>query len=210
MIVKFDHISYSCSLLKEESARQLFSEYETVFHEKDLPNLAMKYPYMRKEQTTHNIMLLQKAGSYPIEITAYEACEKRAEGKTEKYVLSDDKIDIYSANPMETKAFFALLGFKENEEGILELKPLLDEKPLCIKVCKLPEESTDTHTCFLDEEGFGSLAFVVDNAKKQKALFKEKDYPTSEIEELMVNGKKLKIFFTNSPMGEIIEFIGMR
>lgn len=206
MIVKFDHISYSCALSQENNIRNLFSGYEVQFHEIGLENLSMKRAYMRDVQEEHNIMLLQKKGSYPIEITAYQTCHSRTSGIEDKYVLMDDCILIYSENPEATVMFFELLGMKKGEDSVLELKPLLDEKTVRIQVCKAEECAQ----VYLDDEGFGSLAFVVDNAKKQRQLLKDNNIKCSEVEELVVNGKELKIFFTKSSAGEIIEFIGLR
>lgn len=206
MIVKFDHISYSCALSQENNTRNLFDGYEVQFHEVELDNLPMKHTYMHEKPSKHNIMLLQKNGAYPVEITAYETCHKRSNGIDEKYVLSEELIEIFSENPEKTEQFFELLGMKKGEDSVLELKPLLDEKKVRIKVHK-SNENTQVR---LDEEGFGSLAFVVDNAKKQKQSLTDNGIACTETEELTVNGKKLKIFFTNSPSGEIIELIGLR
>ena len=206
MIVKFDHISYSCSLEQEKAICNLFEDYEVQFHEVELDNLPMKQAYMREVQKKHNIMMLQKQRCYPIEITAYEKCFERNLNVKEKYVLCNDVIEIYSDNPSETEKFFEILGMKKGEDSILEIKPLLDEKKVRIKVNKAQE----TTPIYLDEIGFGSLAFVVDNANRQKQLLQANNIESSEIEELTVNGKKLKIFFTKSSCGEIIEFIGLR
>lgn len=206
MIVKFDHISYSCKTTSEEETRNLFDGYEVQFHEVDLKNLPMKYSYMHNRQEKHNIMLLSKTGHYPIEITAYESCLERNEQKEPKYILQEELIEIYSQKPDKTEEFFKFLGMKEGENSVLELKPFLDEKPVRIKVYRAEGDNAIR----LDEEGFGSLAFVVDNAKKQRQLLLDGGYMCTEIEELQVNGKKLKIFFTNSEANEIIEFIGLR
>ena len=206
MIVKFDHVSYSCALGEEEKVRGMFEGYHTEFHEVDLKNMPMKFPYMHTRQEKHNIMLLSKADSYPVEITAYVICRERQESGFSKYVVNHDLIEVYSVNPEKTKAFFELVGLKTDEEGTFWIKPMLDERTLKIKVCQAKQD----RKVYLDEEGFGSLAFVVDNAKKHREQMLNGGFSCSEIEELLVNGKKLKIFFTNSPTNEIIEFIGLR
>ena len=206
MIVKFDHISYSCALNNEEKVRSMFEGYHTEFHEVDLKNMPMKFKYMHSETEKHNIMLLSKTGSYPVEITAYDTCQERQEGVLPKYVVKDELIEIYSVNPEKTKVFLELVGLKKEEDGVLWVKPMLDERVLKIKVCQSKQDTA----VYLDEEGFGSLAFVVDNAKKHREQMINGGFPCSEMEELLVNGKKLKIFFTNSPTNEIIEFIGLR
>ena len=205
MIVKFDHISYSCACFEEEKVRQMFAGYEAQFHEVDLVNMSMKYKYMHKVQEKHNIMLITKTENWPVEITAYESCEKKKDS-FDKYVLKEDLIEIYSEYPEKTEEVLLLLGMKKSEEGVWELKPLLDDRKLRIQVIK----AQNARKVYLDEEGYGSLAFVVDNAKKQREQFINSGYECSEIEELSVNGKILKIFFTNSPTNEIIEFIGLR
>ena len=203
MIVKFDHISYSCAIFDEENTRQMFNDYEVEFHEIGLKNMSMKYKYMKEIQEKHNIMLLTKASNYPVEITAYDKCIAQ---KATKYAVNDEWIEIYSCNPEQTASFFYLLGMKQEEDGAMCIKPMLDERALKIKIYETVKDNSN----YLDQEGFGSLAFVVDNAKKQRELFVNNGYECSEIEELNVNGKRLKIFFTNSPTNEIIEFIGLR
>ncbi|MBQ3035476.1 MAG: hypothetical protein IJD31_00970 [Lachnospiraceae bacterium] len=206
MIVKFDHISFSCTLEEEKEVRDLFKNYEIVFHEEKLRNSVIKKDYMRAEQELHNIMLLNSQDEYPIEITAYPKCISSDLNECVKYELVDDYIVIYSVAPTETERFLKLLGMKQSENSLWEIKPFLDKRKLKIKVCKTEEK----RKVYLDNRGYGSLAFLVDNICKQKKLLENSDISCSDIDELMVNGKMLKIFFASSITGEIIEFIGLR
>lgn len=206
MIVKFDHISFSCTLEEEKEVRDLFKNYEIVFHEEKLRNSVIKKDYMCAEQELHNITLLNAQDEYPIEITAYPKCILSDLNEGVKYELVDDYIVIYSVEPSETERFLELLGMKQGEDTLWEVKPLLDKRKLRIKVCKVEKD----RKIYLDSVGYGSLAFLVDNICKQKKLLENNNIRCSDIDELLVDGKMLKIFFASSITGEIIEFIGLR
>jgi len=202
MIVKFDHISYSCSFDEEEEVKQSFEGYEEVFAEKGLINLPIKANYLKLSSEKHNITMLQKQQSLPIEITAYPECC----GGVERLAPTKEEIRILTKDPEATIKFYEKLGFKQDGER-LQLKPMLDASEICLRT----EEVTDMETAtYLDQEGFGIMAFVVDNGAKQKGQLESQGIYVTEIQELTVNGKILKIFFAKSSAGDLVELIGIR
>lgn len=202
MIVKFDHISYSCAYAEEEQTKALFPGYQEAFAEKDLENLSIKAEFLKEPAKLHNITMLQADGGYPIEITAYPSCFQGAE----RYELQEQLIRIFTPDVEATADFYAKLGFRQ-EDADLVMKPMLDQREVRLR----PEEASDREkTCYLDQQGYGSLAFVVDNGARQKKQLDGLGIYTTEIQELMVNGKLLKIFFAKSSAGDLVEFIGVR
>lgn len=202
MIVKFDHVSYSCDMSKEESVKAGFSGYSKIFEEVKLLNLEIKKEFLKLQAETHNISLLQKEGAYPIEITAYPCC---FEG-TSKMEVDGEQIVVFTPNKEATAELLRGVGFR-GEESLFLIKPMLDAKEVRIKVI---EAEADEDWSYLDRQGFGSLAFVTDNASRQKKQLDALGIYTTEVQELTVNNKLLKIFFAKSKAGDLIEFIGMR
>ena len=202
MIVKFDHISFSCTFAEEEMVVKDFTGYEEVFSEKNLCNLEIKEPFLRVKQDTHNIFMLQKENCYPVEITSYAQCQQ----SERRLNVEADRICIKTADVELTEQLYKSLGFR-GENGILEYKPLLDSAVVKLQI--IQDSHAPTTTC-LDDAGYGILAFVVDNSKKQKKQLEEAGFAVTEIQELTVNEKPLKICFAKSKAGDLIELIGIR
>lgn len=202
MIVKFDHVSYSCSYEQEEQTKASFEGYEEVFCEKELKNLPIKKEFLKLPAESHNIIMLQKEEAVPIEITAYPECPK---GK-EKLVVGAGGFVINTADLEKTKVFYEALGFHRDGEK-LYMKPMLDTKEI---VLQFVQNCGVENATYLDMQGWGILAFVVDNGAKQKKNLENAGIYTTEIQELEVNGKKLKIFFAKSDVGDLVELIAIR
>ncbi len=202
MIVKLDHISYSCTFGEEESVKASFKGYQELFCEENIENLSIKSEFMQETAKEHCLYMLAKEGCYSIEITSYPDCCSGSERLT----LEEGKIRVRTSDVKETESFYEKLGFCKNAE-CMSLKPLLDKTETCIQV----ELDHKMETSFyLDQKGWGILAFVVDNAKKQKRQLESAGITVTDIQELAVNGRNLKIFFAKSNAGDLVELIGIR
>lgn len=200
MILKFDHISYSC---KQECENNVsFETYNEVFCEKNLLNLQIKKELLECESKHHTIKMLNSSENYPIEITSYPNCNQNGR----KYELINGEIAVYTSNPEKTLQYMKNIGFRQVEDNLLQLKPMLDAGPVMVRV--IYDERVPLKW-FLDYEGFGSLAFVVDNAVKYKRKLEERGIYVTDAQQLCVNGKNLNIFFSISESGEIVEFISL-
>lgn len=199
MIIKFDHISYSCEI--DNPAVEIVEGFCLDFEERELPNMEAKHVFLQREAKIHNISLYRCEGKYPIEITAYPECT----GYNKKYQVSDEAITVYSRCPDETRRFYEVLGFKGAEGDVLELQPFMESKKVILKI-----QAGETEEVFLDKLGFGSLAFVVDRIEKHKLQLEKNNYSVTEIETLTVNGKLLRICFAANNVGDIVELIGIR
>lgn len=199
MIVKFDHISFSCQY--DKPADEIVKDYTQEFIARNLQNLSIKSNFLQDNHAYHAISLYQCKGKYPIEITAYPRCS----GENKKYKVMDNEIIVFSKNVVLTTAFFEVVGFNRMEGGKLELLPIMEQKKVVLQV-----KEADTGAVYLDKAGFGSLAFVVDRVEKHKKQLENSGYLVTDIESLTVNEKELKICFAANDAGDIVEFIGIR
>ena len=202
MILKFDHISFACQIEKMNLYIQKFEQYKVIFWEHELKNLEIKKAYMRNFSSLHDIALLNASDQYPIEITGYEECGTISQ----KYALIGEKIEIYSQDPDKTINFYKALGFKNDSEDTFALTPLFDRKKIRLQI----KESLYLENTALDNTGFGSLAFIINDSQKMRRTLTADGIRVTDIGELCVNGKKLKIFFTDNGVGDIVEFIALK
>ena len=202
MIVKFDHISFTCFLGDEEAAMKEFAGYEQAFCENNVVNLDIKKDFLELDSHMHDLYMLTKEGGYPIEITSYNQC---TEGKNRLHVSGGEFV-IKSKDVKETEDFYANLGFVM-EQQVMRMKPFLDKDAVTIRIEQDGDLSDKT---YLDQKGWGILAFVTDNAERQKRQLDKAGVYTTSVQELPVNGKKLKIFFAESKVGDLVELIGIR
>ena len=70
MIVKFDHISYTCPIGEEDEFKKAYSDYKEAFCEKKIFNLDTKMEFMKLDTREHDLYMMTKEGSYPIELTS--------------------------------------------------------------------------------------------------------------------------------------------
>lgn len=202
MIVKFDHISYTCPIGEEDKVINSLSGYAQDFCENNVPNLEIKAEFMKMDTRMHDLYMLTKESGYPIEITSYSQC---TEGKN-RLTVDNNGFVILSKEVKETELFYEKLGFI-TEQSVMCMKPLLGKEKIRIRI---EEDREADEKTYLDQKGWGILAFVVDNAEKQKRQLENAGVYTTAIQELLINGKKLKIFFAESNVGDLVELIGVR
>ncbi|MFA6290443.1 MAG: hypothetical protein WC637_01605 [Victivallales bacterium] len=120
-----------------------------------------------------------------------------------------NKLAVKSGKPAESVKFWECLGFRragETEDfSILEFN-----SPLGRNSCKMYLKTGETAgEHFLDDDGFNCMAFMSNSSAKEKSLLAGKNFRTTEIEQLMVNGKILNIFFAVGPCGELVEIVSL-
>lgn len=203
MILKFDHISFTCKVNEIEKSLQCYKEYGMIFWEKHLMNPGIKKSYMAYEQNFHDIVLLNSNKGYPVEITAYDKVE---EADIDHACVDSNKILFYTQDKKQSTRFYEALGFRPSGDDILEIKPVLDKKPLKIEIA----ERAYKGCCTLDTRGYGILAFVVDRAGKMQKKMCQEGYTVSDITEMKINGRDLKVFFVSNGTGDIVEMISLK
>lgn len=208
MIIKFDHLSYSCSYEEEERMISKFCSasggYKFQFREQ-IENLPIKNRILQNVCDMHNLVMLQPINqhnfqvSVPIEITSYPKVSGYA-----AYGLSDGMIEFRSPDIGESFLFYQLLGFQKEGRNVLSLKTMLDKNRVFIKLV----ESSDVYPHCLDVAGFSSIAWIVNKIEKYVNRLKAQGITVTDINELTVNKRRLKICFLIGEKGEIIELIG--
>ena len=81
---------------------------------------------------------------------------------------------------------------------------MLDKKRIYVKLV----ESSDYCSHCLDVKGFSSMAWIVNKIEKYTNMLKGQGITVTDISEVIVNKRRLKICFVTGKQGEIIELIG--
>lgn len=207
MILKFDHISLSCSD-ELDVENYIPDHYTEAFRDMELDNISCKMKYLKFKSPKHNIIMLvpQKpdAIGVPIEITQYPEV---SDTSTALYFKGNtvfwEVADIKSARDL-----FLSLGAQETEdEKSLILSPFLDKRQFLIR---LVENTASTQESFLDVEGFSSIGLFVDNIQKHLDRCADAGFPISDISPIRVQGKWMNIAFVEGKNGELVELISSR
>ncbi len=208
MIIKFDHLSYSCSYEEEEKIISKFCDngggYTIQFREQ-VKNLPIKDQIMQNTCDMHGLVMLQPVDQkifhapVPIEITSY----LKVSGDS-SYGMEGAVIEFRTRNIKESAVFYQQLGFQKEDRDILSLTTLLDKNKVYIKLV----ESSIFYPYCLDVSGFSSMAWIVNKIEKYTSMIKSKGIKVTNINELEVNKRKLKICFVIGKQGELIELIG--
>lgn len=203
MILKFDHISFSCEKQQVQSL-PLTAGYELQFREMSLRNLGCKEAFFQKPHTDHDIYMYERKGALPIEITAYDSCFSGVSSMD----MENDSILIYSPDPAETADFFMLLGLKSER---------LDKTAFVLKGSFILGGSITLRILQsgmagwkLDKAGWSSLGFLSGDSQKELRRMHDAGYEVTDAEELIVNQKAMNIGFCKGPFGEIIEIISLK
>ena len=200
MVLKVDHISYSCST-KKEAEESLPEGYEEEFIETDIPNIQCKKELLHYDNPVHTLrMMKRQKGGVPIEITEYRQVGQEETGMNlEGDILWIDTPDIGS-----TAAFFRTLGFAGQEE--LVISPILDRESFRICLRSVPYRR---EAC-LDSMGYTSLALFVDDLHREVRRLEEEKIRTTGISPLTVQDRDLEISFVIGSCNEIVELISLR
>ncbi len=205
MIVKFDHIAYTCRKDEIERIREQYTGYTEVFHEIGIPNLAIKHLLMTKWKENHDIVLIEKKGALPIEITAYEDVED-SKGK---YYMKDHSLTVNTLSYEDSYQFYEAVGFGKRDDNEMLIQPVMDTMPIRIKINEKADVYSWSNANGLDCRGFCCLAFITNKIAKEKERLDRKKIRTTDIMPLELHGRKMRIFFADNDFGDICEFIGV-
>ncbi len=203
MIIKLDHISFSCRK-SQISSLPPAAGYELQFCESSLKNLRCKESFFQQPQPDHDIYLYERKGGLPVEITAYETCFSG----TDSLAFKDDTVTVYSPEPYKTAEFLMMFGLKKNQDidnGLILIGRFVIGGPLTVRVSQ-----ADSAEWKLDKTGWSSLGFLSNDSQRELARLSAAGYETTDTEELIVNQKLMNIGFCSGPYGEIIEIISIK
>lgn len=207
MILKFDHISYSCSS-ELDVKNNVPAHYTEAFRNMELDNIPCKMKYLKFKSPKHNIIMLvpkafQSAG-IAIEVTQYPKVVHGVENLSFKeYTIFWNVVDVVSAR----RLFLSLGAKEESSANSLVLSPFLDKKKIFIQ---LIENTTCVREPFLDISGFSSIGLFVDNIPKHLEQCVAAGFQTSDISPIKVQEKWMNIAFVEGKNGELVELISIR
>lgn len=206
MLIKIDHICYSCQKGTEDVAKSKFCGYHEVFYQREVPNLSIKQKRCIRENVSHDMIYLEKAGSFPIEITSYENIALEEGGFTFDY--HNSVMETYSDHIQTSIAFLELCGAKREADHtgrtVMSMRGLLDKQALTIII----KQAKKPKPWILDRGGNACLGLIVRNLESTKQKIR-KAFEVTETKELPINGRILKLFFAFGLCGETIEFISV-
>ena len=206
MILKFDHISYSCSN-ELDAARHTPVHYTESFRDVGLDNISCKMKYLKFKSIKHNIIMLVPNASdslgVPIEITQYPEVDHGVENLSFK----DNTIFWQVADVSVARNLFLSLGAKEADAANrLVLTPFLDKKKIFIHLVENPGCKREP---FLDVKGFSSIGLFVDNVEKHLVQCADVGFQISDISQIKVQERWMNIAFVEGKNGELVELISI-
>ena len=206
MILKFDHISYSCHS-ESEAAGHIPVHYTEAFRDMELANISCKMKYLKFKSQKHNIIMFipdsPEMSGIPIEVTQYP----KVFHTTPFLHFRDNVIFWEVADVLSARNLFLSLGAKEQgEANCLTLSPFLDKEKIFIR---LIENATCRREAFLDIDGFSSIGLFVDNIQKHLEKCAAAGFQGSNISQIKVQGRWMNIAFVEGKNGELIELISI-
>lgn len=199
MIIKVDHIAFSCSKIEVDKVIKNFPLHKKVFYERALLNIEAKKRLLRGNTPDHDIILLHHTGGgMPVEVTAYDKVSGEA-----KYGMKEQTVIAYTCNLKESSEFYAAIGFKLSGYNLFSLRTLMDENDLSLELV----ERQQAEKYYLDNQGFSALALITNSVSREKMKLEAKKVTTTDINRLIVNRRELQIFFAYSEYGDVVEYI---
>lgn len=205
MVLKFDHISYSCA--NEIKIYEILNSYNKDFEEKELQNIDCKKSLLQYDSKVHNIIMYRpKEYGMPIEITQYPVVKYN----NVSISFRENELIWYVRDLEAAYSFFECIDANKIDEAedilLLQFRPFLDDIPINIK---LKKKANINAPGYLDVEGFSSIGIFVDNIQKYTEIYRNKGFFTTSISSIVVDSKKLDIVFSKGKNNEIIELISM-
>ncbi len=137
-----------------------------------------------------------------LQIPIFTIQEKNAPAQLNSLLV---KTDNFEKSIAFWKNFRFVVKEKHDTHIILELSSLLPTTPIFRLYLEKTEE-INRNPC-LDDRGVSCISFLSSSANREKDLLKSKGLPIIDVGSLLINQKKLTVFFTVGPSGELVEVI---
>ena len=235
MIFKLDHLALTTNDIEKDIVKLNEIGYTEIFSEKNLPNSEVKKPYLFDYKPFHHITLLQRHGSFPIELiqhseecTLYQGYISPCQiikniGKespvTIQFIEADmhpcgvfpdefQAISLISSNLEFSAQFWSNFGFKLCRQG--SHQAILRYKEIYTKMeyYIILNLGKSKEISFLDSYGLTCVAFVSDKIIEDRDKMKAEGLQVSAVGSLDVGGKRADFFFIVGPDHELIEVLG--
>ncbi len=215
MILDIDHISI-CTTHIEQSIENLKSiGYKLRFAERNIKNPTIKKNFLSQFSEKHDLALLDSDKNFSIELINYGYSSNQ---QTPFSLFGNKKLSTLQGpsntfsldikNIEKTITFWQLLGFKVIQQtssfAKLKFTSFLKKCDYYLEFKKIKKVNDK---CYLDGNGFNSIAFITTSLSKDHENFLEMGLTVTNKEKLFLNDKHLSIFFVKGLNGEIIELI---
>ena len=204
MIIKFDHLTYVTDEGHYDFVHNRMGQngYSLKFKEINLRNIQPKIPFLLLENTHHSMYYYEADRGLPIEIVVYNRL--RPGFPTVDYTYNNRDFTLKTQNNSKLCALLKALGVQMNNDSSCRLNGLFDKAPIN---AVLQVETTVEPV--LDTEGFCCPTLLVDSYERVKNGIESGGGFCTEMEELNVNGRQLKVFFAIAG-STIIELISSK
>jgi len=210
MIFAIDHIAFTCSDTDEICRRLKEMGYKETFSEIGLANPEIKKGLMKRWTPLHDMFFFEKPPGLNIEVIRYDAVYggKSFLSLGDGPLFSGNKIIITAPDLEHSYRFWSLFGVKmiKKHDNLYECifqTPFSRGIAFFLKQGALPQAETS-----LDSEGFNCIAFRCTSIVNDRQALIKQGIEVTPIEGVVVNGKKLAIFFVKGAQGEKVEIVG--
>lgn len=237
MILDIDHIALSSSNISKFI--EIFSkfDYDVEFNEKNVKNSIIKKKYMKNFSPNHDLCLLNSKSNINIELLHHEQINKEngfitpifenfkksnhckgLDMKLKNYgipyilkqsnkIFSFNKFIVQSNNIEKSDLFWNDLGFKKINQ---KQHHYIFQSIISLKKYELfMEFSRNGKNNFLDDHGWNCISLLTNSIINEKKNLGNK-YETTKIDTLLINEKKIDLFFVRGPSNELVEIISIK
>lgn len=199
MIISVDHIAMSSLNIENDLQNTESRGYSCLFCEK-LSNLKIKEQFLSKWQDWHILAFCENKSGYNIELLNHGQI---TENKGYIEFIKNNEVMIKTPNTSKSMILWESLGFKKASGNRLVFSSFFAKTPLYITIA----ETKDIPERQLDDFGCNCMGFITSSITDQYTKLKQICNRITDIGELCVNGKNMKIFFAQYNNNEIIEII---
>jgi hypothetical protein len=201
MIFKIDHVSMATVDLDDEIAKSIDMGYTLNFKQVGLQNPKIKCGLMGRFVDTYSMALLDRRMAFPVEFVDYGHVGD--EGGCVSFDMSLQKVVIRVDDIAKSIGTWSMFGFSTNEDNVFFKSPLGSYS------FSLQLKNGVGRTTMLDDKDGNSIALITSSIHRDKERLGGSGFYVTDIEEIVVNNKKLNVFFARGYAGEIIELIGI-
>lgn len=229
MIIQVDHLALASDNFERDTTFLMRLGYSVAFTEMRAPNPLNKQSLLSRHEPFHDLRLLKKEGSYPIEllnhasstgkrgflssflphslkndpIFAFGALSENTEKEINALVIN--RVTAYSHCPADSVAFWQQLGFRLTEECKLAFASPFQKEPLGLEVT--PSKQAEAFK--LDDTGFNCIALISTSAEKERDRLGRLGFEVTELESFSIHEQNMTLFFVTGPGGELVEIISI-
>ncbi len=201
-IIRFDHISYIAANKEKENILSSFAERKLKFVEVKIENLNSKQMLMRKKDQKKHDLYFFEGGGMDVEVIFYDDVSGKSDIRLDTDTIYAECMDLE-----RTASYFQKIGIaaeKRFRQGMVyNLKGWLGKKDTWLEI----QKQTKFQEVFLDDEGYGCVALLVDSLSDLRNLSDERNLVT-RVEPINIYQRHLDVcFWKNMDLNIIFEFI---